>query len=75
MKKSKELIKVFTGPEPSAILLKERLEETGIPVLIKNDSSSAFFGAATPVIDLYIEAAVVERARSLIKEFNADDQS
>jgi hypothetical protein len=69
MKKKNNLIKVFTGPEASTILLKARLEETGISALIKNDSSSAFFGASPPVIDLYIQESDLKDAEPVISEF------
>ena len=69
MKKADNLIKVFTGDEASATLLKSRLGQTGISALIKNDSSSAFFGAVSPVIDLYIQESDLENAKPLITEF------
>jgi hypothetical protein len=69
MKKSNNLIKVFTGTEASAILLKERLDEIGTSSLIKNDSSSAFFGVAPIVIDLYIQESDLKESEPLIREF------
>jgi hypothetical protein len=45
------------------------LEETGISALIKNDSSSAFFGASPPVIDLYIQESDLKDAEPVISEF------
>lgn len=68
MKKENELIKVFVGPEASAILLKKRLEDIGIPAIIKNDSSSAFLGTAEAVIDLYILESDLVRAKPIIEE-------
>ena len=68
MKKESELIKVYVGPETSAILLKNRLEEIGISAIIKNDSSEAFFGTAPAVIDLYIQKSDLEQAEQIIKE-------
>jgi len=42
MKTSNDLIKVYSGTEATVILIKSRLEETGISSIIKNDSSEAF---------------------------------
>jgi Putative prokaryotic signal transducing protein len=64
------MIKVFVGSEASAILLKARLEEAGVKVLIKNDSSSAFLGVAPDVVDLYIEDMDIEVAEPIIREFH-----
>jgi hypothetical protein len=72
---SSNLIKVFVGPEASAILLKSRLEEIGIATLIKNDSSTAFWGATPPVIDLYIEEADLTKAEPIIHEFIQENKS
>jgi len=74
MKKADNLIKVFTGDEASAILLKSRLEETGVSALIKNDSSSAFFGAVPSVIDLYIQESDLKKAKPMISEFIKTDK-
>jgi hypothetical protein len=56
MRKEENLIKVFSGPESSAILLKSRLDEKGISALIKNDSEDAFFGVTPRVVDLYVKS-------------------
>ena len=74
MKKTDNLIKVFTGDEASAILLKSRLEETGISALIKNDSSAAFFGAVPSVVDLYIQESDLMKAKPMISEFIKTDK-
>ena len=70
MEKEENLIKVFTGPQPTAMLLMERLEETGIKSLIKNDSGLGYLGAVPEVIDLYIFEEDLEKARPLIEEMN-----
>ncbi len=70
MEKEENLIKVFTGPEPTAMLLMKRLEETGIESLIKNDSGLGYLGAVPAVIDLYIFEEDLEKARPLIEEMN-----
>jgi hypothetical protein len=69
MKKTDNLIKVFIGGEASSILLKSRLEESGISALIKNDSSSASLGVAALSVDLYIHEADLEKAKPMITEF------
>jgi len=69
MKKESELIKVFTGTESNAILLKGKLEAAGVQAIIKNDSGSAFFGSAPPVIDLYIESSDIEAVQQMLKDF------
>lgn len=68
MAKTDELIKVFSGPEGTAILLKSRLEEEGISSIIKNDSSDAFLGVFTQFTDLYIKESDLEKAQSFISE-------
>ena len=72
MRKENELIRVFTGPEASALLLMKRLEETGIYAILKNDSSSAFLGTAPPVMDLYIRVKDLDKGKPLIDEFRND---
>jgi len=69
MKKTDNLIKVYTGDEASSILLKSRLEENGISALIKNDSSSAFLGVVALSVDLYIQEADLKNAKPMITEF------
>lgn len=70
MEKEEKLIKVFTGPEPVAMLLMKRLEETGIKSMIKNDSGLGYLGAAPAVMDLYIFEEDLEKAMPLIDEMN-----
>jgi hypothetical protein len=70
MGKADNLKKVFVGPEASAILLKARLEETGISALIKNDSLLAYFGTDPAVVDLYIKETDIIKAGPLIAEIN-----
>jgi hypothetical protein len=70
MNKTNQLIKVFTGPEASAILLKTRLEEIGISSLIKNDSGTAYLGVASVIIELYIQESDFEKAQPIIAEMN-----
>lgn len=75
MKKEKDLISVFTGPEASAILLKSRLEEIGIFTLTKNDFSGSFLGVVQPSVDLYIKESDLKRAGPLIREFTKENNT
>lgn len=74
MKERQNLIKVFSGDEASLILLKTRLEETGISALIKNDSSSSFLGVMPGVIDLYIKESDLDKAGPVITDFVKNDR-
>jgi len=68
MKTSNDLIKVYSGTEATVILIKSRLEETGISSIIKNDSSEAFLGVTTPLTDLYIKESDLKNAQPIIAE-------
>ena len=70
MRKEENLVKVFSGPESSAILLKSKLEESGISALIKNDSDDAFFGVTPRVVDLYVKAADLKITRTTLQDLN-----
>lgn len=74
MENEENIVKVFTGPEPTAMLLMKRLEETGIKALIKNDSGLGYLGAVPAVIDLYIFEEDLEKARPLIEEMNEQEE-
>jgi hypothetical protein len=69
MKKTSNLINIFTGPEASVILLKGELEAIGISPLIKNDFSDAWLGVAPPSVTLYIQESDLSKAEQIIKEF------
>jgi hypothetical protein len=69
-----KLIKIFTGPESLAMLISKRLEETGFPSLIKNDSMTAYLGTAPLFVDLYIDEADMEKAGPLIDEIIAETE-
>lgn len=69
MENDEKLVRVFAGPEPTAMLLLEMLEETGIKGLIKNDSGLGYLGAVPQVMDLYILEEDLEKATPLINEF------
>lgn len=68
MKKTDNIIKILTCPESKAILLQSMLEEAGIQSFIKNDSSEAFLGVATPFTDLYIMESDLDKVQHLIPE-------
>ena len=74
MKKGDKLIKVFAGNEPSVFLLREKLEDIGISVLVKNDSSSAFLLTVPVAIELFISESDLELAEPIIREFIQNNQ-
>ena len=69
MENEEKLVRVFVGPEPTALLLLEILEETGIKGMIKNDSGLGYLGAVPQVMDLYIIEEDMEKAAPLINDF------
>lgn len=69
MENEENLIKVFTGPEPTALLLLRMLEQSGIKGLIKNDSGLGYLGGIPIAMDLYIFETDLGKATPLIKEF------
>lgn len=75
MKKIKDLIKIYTGPETSAILLKTRFEEFGIYTLTKNDFTGSFMGVVQPSIDLWIKEYDFQKAKSILDDFILNQQS
>jgi hypothetical protein len=75
MKKIKDLVKIYTGPESSAILLKAQLEELGIYTLTKNDYTGAYMGVPQPSIDLWITEDDLQRAKPVIDDFVTNQQS
>jgi len=70
MEDEEKIIKVFTGPEPAALLLMKRLEEIGVESLIRNESELGYLGATPELLDLYILEDDLEKARPLIDEMN-----
>ncbi|KOH42966.1 putative signal transducing protein [Sunxiuqinia dokdonensis] len=73
MKSEENLIRVFSGSEVSVILLKAKLEETGISAIIQNDFQSgiaAGFAGSTPTgVDLYIREGDLSLAEPVLNEF------
>ncbi|MGE5420285.1 MAG: putative signal transducing protein [Chloroflexota bacterium] len=72
MKKTKDLVKIYTGPEVDAILLKAQLEELGIYTLTKNDFTGAYMGISQPSTDLWIIEEDLLQAKPVIDEFLSD---
>ena len=74
MSKGTNLIRIFTGTEINADLLKEQLEEIGIAALIKNEYLSGLsIGCASATslsIDVYIQESDLKEAESTINSFN-----
>lgn len=74
MEKGTNLVRIFTGTEINANLLKEQLEEIGIAALIKNDYQSGlsvgFVGTTSSAIDVYIQESDLKKAESTINSFN-----
>jgi len=72
MKNDDKLIRVFSGSEVSVILLKAKLEETGISAIIQNDFQSgiaAGFAGSTPTgVDLYIRKGDLSLAEPILNE-------
>lgn len=69
MEKENTLVRVYTGPEASAILLKSMLEELGIYALTKNDFSGAYLGVAPLSIDLFIRESDLDKAEPVLRDF------
>lgn len=73
MKNEDQLIPVYTGSQVSVVLLKAKLEDIGIPAIIRNDFQSgimAGFGVSTPnAVDLYIQERDLEQAEPILQNF------
>lgn len=74
MENEEKLIKVFIGPEPTALLLMKRLEEIGVKSLIKNDSTLGYLGGNPVNVDLYILEDDMYKAAPLIDEFRENEE-
>lgn len=73
MKEKNQTARVFTGTELLVNLLKDELEQIGIPGMIQNDFNSgvvAGFSGGTPsAIDLFIQESDLKKAEPIIREF------
>lgn len=74
MENEENLIKVFTGAEPTALLLLKMLEEAGVKGLVKNDSGLGYLGAVPAVLDLYIFETDIDKAIPLVREFTESNE-
>jgi len=73
MKEKNNLICVYTGTELTVNLLKDELENSGIPGMIQNDFNSGvsagFSGGVPSSVDLFIQELYLEKAEPIISEF------
>ena len=74
MKEKDNLIRVYTGTEVLAFILKDKLEETGISTSIQNDSHDNFLQGVPTAIDLYIQQFDLKKAKPIINEFINKDK-
>lgn len=69
----KKLIRIFTGSDLAARLLKAQLEEAGVSSLLRNDDlsgiESSFVGNVQKETDLYIYESDFSKAEELINDF------
>lgn len=79
MQKKDNLIRIYTGREVTALILKSELEQSGISAIIQDDFksgvSAGFYGGTPSSIDLFIEESDFKKAEPIIREFmekNAD---
>jgi hypothetical protein len=74
---NENLIRIFSGSEVAALLLKAELEEAGVGVILHNDFQSglaAGFVAGIPdVVDLYISETELHLAQPVIDTFLTGD--
>jgi len=74
MKEENKLIRVYSGTELTVYLLKEELEESGIPVMIQNDFNSGvsagFSAGGLSSVDLFIQESDLQKAEPILKGFN-----
>ncbi len=73
MKEKDKLIRVYTGTEVLVNLLKDKLEEIGIPGIIQNDFNSGitagFSAGISATVDLFIQEIELKKAELVIGEF------
>lgn len=77
MTDNSNLIKVYTGTEVSANILKGKLQEIGITGMIKNDFQSGviagFGGGTSSSIEFYILETDLEKAEQVLIEFSKNN--
>lgn len=73
MNENNDLIRVYTGTELTANLLKDELNSFGISGMIRNGFNSGisagFSGGLPSSVDFYIQESDLEKAESIIREF------
>jgi hypothetical protein len=69
MKDNSSLISVYTGTEASAVLLKGKLEMTGISSEIRKESNAGYWGVVPDNIELFIEENDLKEAEPVIEDF------
>ncbi len=66
------LMKVFSGSEVLAIALKEKIEETGVDVVMKDNIQSARlagFGSYGQAVELFVQESQYGKIYSVIEAF------
>jgi len=69
MEESDKLIKVYSGTASLVHILKDKLEQNGIPATIRNNSGDSFLSGTPTALDLYIRQPDVKKAEPVILEF------
>lgn len=66
------LMKVFSGSEILALALKEKIEEIGVDVVMKDNIQSARlggFGSAGAAVELFVQETTFAKVNPVIEEF------
>ena len=66
------LIKIFSGSEILALSLKEKIEATGVDVVLKDNIQSgrlAGFGTTDQAVELFIQENSYGKVHSVIEDF------
>lgn len=69
MKGKDKLFKAYSGTEGLVHILKDKLEQNGIPATIRNDSGDSFFQGTPIALDLYIRQLDLKKAQLIIQEY------
>ncbi len=69
MEESDKLIKVYSGTASLVHILKDKLEQNGIPATIRNNSGDSFLSGTPTALDLYIRQPDIKKAEPVIQEF------
>lgn len=68
-----KLIRIYSGTEVTALLLKDELEQKGVMSIVKNDFQSGviagFSGGIPSNVDLLIEEKDLSKAEPVIHQF------